>query len=388
MTSLASIYRVQSQNDHLPSREIRRPPSKTIPFRELPQRERYRPDIEDSDYRIYQLIQRFLSIEIPMGSKRPPITVREILKDPEMRSLFFAKVRKRIYRKVTNLGQGLKDNYQAALADPKVAKAFELQQRHLSSKIVGYVLKILNALAKISVLPYGDEVQDINALVKFAKKAFSSADLFANLREIENAYELMYKTLKASYTGLSILINTVEVVNDNILTQGAYALAGWGAELQPIPEIVVDYCEEISPFLNIVRLFVKASGFKDAIEKYRSTEDANNPDMQNYKKWKVIRSGAELAGESLKIGFKGLLFVGLATSFPVTAEIATQTIPIISFVIAVSSASIGWVQTYSKPKSDKVSASMGVDVGINPDDCPPPSEVQPSHPPYLAVPSA
>lgn len=317
-----------------------------------------RVNVEDSNYRIQEIIQRILSIEIALGAKGHPITIGDILADPEVRSRFLRKLRKKISKKIKNLAKKVRTQFHAVLNNPKVAEAIEIQQRHASFKVICYALKMLNALAKIPLIPYSEEVKSIHSLVKFARKAGASADLFDRMTTIDNVNEFIYKSLKASYTSLSILTDTVEVVNNNAITQGAYALAGWGSDLQPFPELVVNCCNGISPILTIVQLGVKASGLRKSITKYYS-DDINTASTLRYKKWKVIKASAEFAGESLKFGFKGLLFIGFAAYCPTVAAAGAAIIPFVTVGVAFTSASIGWVQTYQKKRTNSVPRVYG-----------------------------
>lgn len=356
MSAVSKVYGGQSQGYKAltSSQEFLQnpsPPYTRIVGRGMPSAQGFRTEIQEDDHRIYQLFQRILSVEIPMGSKRPPVTVRKIIDDSEIRKLFLKKIKKRLYQKVTDLEQDVKNRYHAALADPKVVKAFEIQQRHLSSRIICYALTILNAFAKNSLLPHGDAIKDIRSIVKFVRKAVSYSD-FSDLTKVESWPELVHKTLKASYTGLSLVGNMLEVINDNNVTKGAYALAGWGTNLQPVPGIFVDFFKGMSPFLGGVKLLVKVAGLKDSIEGYRLTTD--NPDELSNKRWRLIKSGTEFANETLKVGFTALLVLGVATSFPAATAIASQAMPFVTLFMTVTSATIGWVQTYKKDKMPEV----------------------------------
>lgn len=300
-------------------------------------------EFDESYNRLKNLILRIVSIEFNLG-RHGSVTIREIIEDPGIRAIFLRKVNKKLFsRNVRHLKRNIQNQYRAFLANRHVVSAKNFSKEHLQAKMWRCLLKILNALCKILLIPFAGDIRNTYSAVKFLRKTFSFVESL-NFKGAGTARVFAHRSFKASYTSLSLLTNSAKVLNGHAWTQMFYTSIGLGNDFRPLPDFLTAFCEEISPAIVFMKLCLKSHSLKQAICNYytHNIEDSAT-DLTN-KRWELVRRSAEFGGELTKIYIR---VASGGTASPVLIA-ADRLLPFASIACTVTSAGISWRQIYVK----------------------------------------
>ncbi len=303
---------------------------------------------QDIFERFRGLVKIILAITIPIGGNEVT-TIQGLIDNRALRDRLQQRIKRKLKKRVNQLPQNLKDQYHEVMSHEAVQEALRIQQKHFSLKIISYILKIINALAKTSLVPYGNQLKDTYKLFNLLLKATNikdSVDLFNRLREVRNNPKHLYYGLKSVYSCLSIFQGTIYVLSENELTKLAYEAAGWGSHFNPIPMVCFTVCDTLNTPLTLVKVCIKIHAVAHALKAWRKQDNQTIAYKKRKKKYRLIKSSLELTGETAK----------LAAKVAIIATGGTLASPILSSVVIfciICSASLGWYQTYHKrPPSD------------------------------------